>query len=274
MDKETMTCPYCGEEILAKAKKCKHCGELLDGASNLSNDMKKCPFCKEMIPINSTFCNICETPLADIQTNVIPKIEYKSTITQSVDNSIIPDNVKRFNWGAFWFSWIWGIANKSYKTFWTLIPFFGIIWLFVCGIKGNEWAWKNKQWYSVEEFNSTQKIWAIIGNCLAIFLLLLTTILFITMKSISNDYTNNSPQTTQELNSDTVIEQRGDIIDTYTDEYNYPEKESPQKVQSSKKIQQPVQPKSQVTTPTNAVVPQIKPIQVQQHNNEIDDFMN
>lgn len=27
---ETKTCPYCGEEILATAKKCKHCGEWLD----------------------------------------------------------------------------------------------------------------------------------------------------------------------------------------------------------------------------------------------------
>lgn len=30
---ETMDCPFCGEEILAKARKCKHCGEFLDGSS-------------------------------------------------------------------------------------------------------------------------------------------------------------------------------------------------------------------------------------------------
>lgn len=28
----TIKCPYCSEEILADAKKCKHCGEFLDTA--------------------------------------------------------------------------------------------------------------------------------------------------------------------------------------------------------------------------------------------------
>lgn len=31
--RETKNCPYCGEEILAVAKKCKHCGEWLDKSS-------------------------------------------------------------------------------------------------------------------------------------------------------------------------------------------------------------------------------------------------
>lgn len=86
---------------------------------------------------------------------------------------ITPDKVKKhFNWGAFGFSWIWGICNKSYLTliiFVTIItnfiPFLGSaiclglsIWF---GIKGNEWAWQNKEWNSVEHFHSVQKKWAI-----------------------------------------------------------------------------------------------------------------
>ena len=41
VDEETKICPFCGEEILAIAKKCKHCGEFLiddNINSNNSND--------------------------------------------------------------------------------------------------------------------------------------------------------------------------------------------------------------------------------------------
>jgi ribose/xylose/arabinose/galactoside ABC-type transport system permease subunit len=39
---------------------------------------------------------------------------------------------------------------------------------FVLGAKGNQWAWQNKQWASVEEFQATQKKWAIWGAALVV----------------------------------------------------------------------------------------------------------
>lgn len=35
----TKKCPFCAEEILEEAKKCKHCGEFIDG--NVKNEPKK-----------------------------------------------------------------------------------------------------------------------------------------------------------------------------------------------------------------------------------------
>jgi hypothetical protein len=37
------------------------------------------------------------------------------------------------------------------------------------GIKGNEWAWQNKKWDSLEHFHKVQKTWATVG--LILFLL-------------------------------------------------------------------------------------------------------
>ncbi len=37
MDNDTKTCPFCGEEILSVAKKCKYCGEWLSTEKKHSN---------------------------------------------------------------------------------------------------------------------------------------------------------------------------------------------------------------------------------------------
>ena len=92
-----------------------------------------------------------------------------------MENVEVPDSVvNHFNWGAFLLTWIWGIGNKSYITLWyfvallfsiipmvgSFIPFGVGIWF---GVKGNEWAWKNKHFESVEKFHEYQKKWAIWG---------------------------------------------------------------------------------------------------------------
>ena len=146
MNNETKQCPYCCEEINIAAKKCKYCGEWLDKST------KSCSSCKEPLP----------------------------------------KKYQRFNWGAFLLGWIWGIGNKTYITF---LPFAFVFlsWIFsipmytfpedtslvaICliftliiyfaslgfqiwfGVKGNEWAWQNKEWKSLEQFNEVQRKWA------------------------------------------------------------------------------------------------------------------
>ncbi len=90
-----------------------------------------------------------------------------------------------FNWGACFLNWIWGLGNKTYITLLALVagfvPFIGglialglIIWF---GIKGNEWAWQNKKWDSVEHFHSVQKTWATWGIVLFVLGIVLGTLL-------------------------------------------------------------------------------------------------
>lgn len=94
-----------------------------------------------------------------------------------------------FNWGACFLNWIWGLGNKSYITllifvsgFAGIIPFVGMLVPFAMmiwfGIKGNEWAWQNKQWDSLEHFHSVQKTWAIWGIVLFILGIILSVTLF------------------------------------------------------------------------------------------------
>ncbi len=71
----------------------------------------------------------------------------------------VPQEIKRWNWGAFSLNIIWGIGNRSYLTLLMLIPIFNLVWMFICGAKGNEWAWKNGNYKTVEEFWMVQSTW-------------------------------------------------------------------------------------------------------------------
>lgn len=91
--------------------------------------------------------------------------------------TVVPAEIaKGFNWGACLLNWIWGLGNKTYITLTALvagfIPFLGFL-LFIglmiwFGIKGNEWAWQNKKWESVEHFQNVQKTWAKVAIILCI----------------------------------------------------------------------------------------------------------
>ena len=77
----------------------------------------------------------------------------------------IPDELQGWNWGAFLLTWVWGIGNKVWLSLLALIPLplVGLAMAILLGIKGNEWAWQNKRWDSIEHFRKTQRIWMFWG---------------------------------------------------------------------------------------------------------------
>lgn len=73
----------------------------------------------------------------------------------------IPESVKGWSWGAFMFNWIWALSNRTWIGLFALLPYVGFLMAVALGIKGREWAWRNKKWESVEHFQRVQRRWSL-----------------------------------------------------------------------------------------------------------------
>ena len=106
--------------------------------------------------------------------SIIEKPGYEEA--QAEYNSVL----SHFNWGAFVFDWMWGLANgclgKMKIIFLIyilmLIPLINIIAFFAYigvkiyfGIKGNEWAYDGRAFYNPKDFEDTQNRWGIAALC-------------------------------------------------------------------------------------------------------------
>jgi len=83
-------------------------------------------------------------------------------------SSAVPAEIKKWNWGAFFLTWVWGICHNVYISFLAFVPVVNIIVMFILGKNGNEWAWQNKRWDSVDHFLETQRKWAKWGKIIFI----------------------------------------------------------------------------------------------------------
>ena len=115
---------------------------------------------------------------------VTAKVPAENTSGQGFLTGNVPPEIKEWNWGAFFLTWIWGIGNRVWLALIALAPVPLIAMLammVVLGIKGNEWAWQCKKWDSVEQFRHRQRIWMYwgIAGFLAPFVFILGWILII-----------------------------------------------------------------------------------------------
>ncbi len=84
-------------------------------------------------------------------------------------DSVIPPEIKAWNWGAFGIPFIWSAWHGVWIGFLAFLPFVGFIMSIVLGLLGNEWAWRKNRWISVEEFQKSQRKWVPWG--IAVFVL-------------------------------------------------------------------------------------------------------
>lgn len=97
------------------------------------------------------------------------------------ESSIVPEEIKRWNWGSAGLTWIWGVYHGVWISLLIFIPFVNLFMWIILGIKGSEWAWKARQWESLEVFIGSQKKWKPWGIAFLIisFLLFILNILSI-----------------------------------------------------------------------------------------------
>ena len=80
--------------------------------------------------------------------------------------AVLPRELNRWNWGAFFLNWIWGIGNSTYIALLMFIPLVNLVMIFLLGMNGNRWAWQNRAWRDVEHFRKTQRAWGYVGGAI------------------------------------------------------------------------------------------------------------
>jgi len=117
---------------------------------------------------------------ATVVMSVVPPVppSVPRAAAPAIASKEIPLGIAGWSWGAFLWNWIWAIFNNTWIGLLALIPGVNIVMIFVLGVKGREWAWKNKQWESVEHFNRVQRKWSVWGIGLVLASLLLSGLLF------------------------------------------------------------------------------------------------
>ena len=159
-----ITCPACGNSVSERASSCPRCGEPIAQKSQATAPAQpETPAVQE--------------PDTDYQFINFDRKKYLKK--KSDDDPEEVDRVMRkWNWGAFFLTWIWGAGNGVYITLLLLIPVLG--WIatpivaIVLGAKGNRLSWesRDKEWDDINEFRRVQRFWAMGGAAVWVVLLL------------------------------------------------------------------------------------------------------
>lgn len=107
-----------------------------------------------------SFCRTCGEPHPE-SAPVCPHCGAVTQWPEGVRGSAgLPQGVAGWSWGAFLLGGIWAIGNRTWIGLLAFIPGAGFIVAVVLGVKGREWAWKNRSWDSVEHFRRVQRQWS------------------------------------------------------------------------------------------------------------------
>lgn len=104
----------------------------------------------------------------------VPPAESTATPPSHSEPGEVPPGIRRWNWGAFLLSWVWGIAHGVWISLLVFIPVINLVVPFYLGLKGNELAWKTGRWTDVDAYLERQKKWAVAGVIVAVISIIIT----------------------------------------------------------------------------------------------------
>lgn len=121
----------------------------------------------------------------------VPGLEA-GMVNTSGARSTVPEDVKRgWNWGGCTLGCFWALAMRM--PLWALAALvsgfcalLSIPLAIFLGIKGNELAWQNRHFESVEQFRAVQRAWAIWGVSVTIIATVLYLVFFIIRVATGN----------------------------------------------------------------------------------------
>ena len=123
---------------------------------------------KLLLPILVTF-SVLAIPIGLLMVISFIRSEKEATWTiydkrsGQGENSIVPEEIKGWNWGAFALGVIWGARFNVWLSLLIVIPLANIVYMFFAGAMGSEWAWRKSKWESVEAFKKSRRRWNIAG---------------------------------------------------------------------------------------------------------------
>lgn len=110
-------------------------------------------------------------------------------------HSPVPPEIERWSWGAFLLNWIWGLGNNTPIALLMFVPGVNLVLWFVLGLRGNRWAWQNKTWRSVEDFQRIQRVWTVFGALLWAMTLAVVGVAFVLFLLFGNLMRTSAPVT-------------------------------------------------------------------------------
>lgn len=101
---------------------------------------------------------------------------------------MLDERLESFNWGAFFWSWIWALRYGIWIGLLALIPGVGLIMRFILGFRGNRWAAQHNVITNMDQFLLVQRRWGLAG--IIVFIIIpLSLMLWATYKVTSSPVT-------------------------------------------------------------------------------------